>query len=100
MFEVRDCTNFHPSGKKPWIEELPAADAGSWASKSSRRKGQVKFRLAFIPTKFRIGEEPEPFAMEINTESQPWTMTDVTDSIRQAGRGGAGAAGTRKKQCG
>jgi hypothetical protein len=85
VFEVRDCTNFHPSGKKPWIEELPAADAASWASKSSRRKGQVKFRLAFIPTKFRIGEEPEPFAMEIDTTTHPWTMADVTDSIDQEG---------------
>ena len=85
VLEVRDCTNFHPSGKKPWIEELPAADAASWASKSSRRKGQVKFRLAFIPTKFRIGEEPEPFAMEIDTTTNPWTMADVTDCIDQEG---------------
>lgn len=85
VLEVRDCTNFHPSGKRSWIEELPAADAASWASKSSRRKGQTKLRLAFIPTKFRIGEEPEPFAMEINTATQPWTMTDVTDSIDQEG---------------
>jgi hypothetical protein len=85
VLEVRDCTNFHPSGKKPWIEELPAADAASWASKSSRRKGQVKFRLAFIPTKFRIGEEPEPFAMEIDTTTNPWTMADVTNCIDQEG---------------
>jgi hypothetical protein len=85
VLEVRDCTNFHPSGKKPWIEELPAADAASWASKSSRRKGQAKFRLAFIPTKFRIGEEPEPFAIEIDTTMQPWTISCVTDSIDQEG---------------
>jgi hypothetical protein len=85
VFEIRDCTNFHPNGKRSWIEELPAADAASWASKSSRRKGQLKFRLAFIPTKFRIGEEPEPFAMEIDTTTNPWTMTDVTDCIDQEG---------------
>ena len=85
VFEVRDATEFHPSGKKSWIEELPAADAASWASRSSRRKGQVKFRLAFIPTKFRIGEEPEPFAREIDTTTHPWTMSDVTDSIDQEG---------------
>ena len=85
VFEIRDCTNFHPSGNKPWVEELPASDAGSWASKSSRRKGQVRFRLGFIPTKFRIGEEPEPFAVEIDTTTNPWTVTDVTDSIDKEG---------------
>jgi AAA domain len=85
VLEVRDCTNFHPSGKKPWIEELPAADAASWALKSSRRKGQAKLRLAFIPTKFRIGEEPEPFAIEIDTSAHPWSTADVTDSIDQEG---------------
>jgi hypothetical protein len=85
VFEVRDCTNFHPTGKKPWIEELPAADAGSWASKSSRRKGQTKFRLALIPTKFRIGEEPEPFAIEIDTATHPWSIADVTDGMDQEG---------------
>jgi AAA domain/CHC2 zinc finger len=85
VFEIRDCTNFQTSGNKPWVEELPASDAGSWASKSSRRKGQLKFRLAFIPTKFRIGEEPEPFAMEIDTTTTPWTMADVTDCIDQEG---------------
>jgi hypothetical protein len=41
VFEVRDCTNFHPSGQKPWVEELPLAGAENWASRSSRRKKQV-----------------------------------------------------------
>jgi type II secretory pathway pseudopilin PulG len=86
VFEVRDCTNFHPSGKRPWIEELPASDAASWASKSSRRKGQVKFRLAFIPTKFRIGEEPDPFAIEIDTTMHPWTLQDVSNEVDREGK--------------
>jgi hypothetical protein len=81
VFEVRDATGFHPSGKKPWFEELPPADAGSWAGRATRRKQREIFRLAFISTKFRIGEEPEPFAMEIDTTTTPWTMANVTDTI-------------------
>ena len=60
VYEVRDATDFHPSGSKPWVEELPPAGADSWASRSSRRKEREKYRLAFISTKFRIGQEPEP----------------------------------------
>jgi hypothetical protein len=81
VFEVRDATNFHPTGKKPWIEELPAADAGSWTGRSTRRKRLSKYRLAFIATKFRIGEEPEPFIMEIDLTTEPWTVRDVTDDV-------------------
>ncbi len=55
VFEVRDATNLHPTGKKPWIEELPAADAGSWMGRSTRRKQLSRYRLAFIATKFRVG---------------------------------------------
>ena len=84
--EVRDCTSFHPSGKKPWVEELPSADAASWASRSSRRKKQVKLRLAFIPTKFRVGEEPEPFIIELNLADEPWTVRNVTDDVDLEGK--------------
>ena len=85
VFEVRDATNFHPTGKKPWIEELPAADAGSWTGRSTRRKRLSKYRLAFIATKFRIGEEPEPFIMEIDLTVEPWTVRDVTDDVDHEG---------------
>jgi len=86
VFEVRDATEFHPSGKRMWFEELPSADSGAWASRSARRKRKEIFRLAFIATKFRIGEEPEPFAIEIDTTTQPWAMRDVTDEIDHQGR--------------
>ena len=46
VFEVRDATSFRPSGEKPWVEELPPADAGSWMSRSLRRKQREKYRLA------------------------------------------------------
>lgn len=85
VYEVRDATDFHPSGKKPWPEELPPADAGSWASRSSRRKQRQTYRLAFIATKFRIAEEPEPFILEIDTRLEPWTVRDVTDEVDREG---------------
>ena len=96
VFEVRDATNLHPTGKKPWIEELPAADAGSWAGRSTRRKRLSKYRLAFIATKFRIGEEPEPFVMEIDLTVEPWTVRDVTDLVDREGAESR-ARGTREK---
>ena len=81
VFEVRDATEFHPTGSKPWIQELPAQGAGDWASRSARRKQRQRFRLAFICTKFRLAEEPEPFILEIDTVAEPWTLRDVTDEV-------------------
>jgi hypothetical protein len=85
VFEVRDATNLHPTGEKPWIEELPEADAGSWVGRSTRRKRLSKYRLAFIATKFRIGEEPEPFIIEIDLTTEPWTVRDVTNEVDREG---------------
>jgi len=86
VFEIRDATGFVPSGSKPWWEELPPADAASWASRASRRKGQRVFRLAFIASKFRVGEEPEPFILEIDLTRNPWFVSDVTDLVDQSGQ--------------
>jgi AAA domain len=85
VFEVRDATEFRPSGDKPWIEELPAQGASEWAARSSRRKGRTQFRLALVATKFRLGEEPAPRMMEIDLRDEPWTVRDVTAEIDRAG---------------
>jgi hypothetical protein len=85
VYEVRDATGFTPTGKKAWWEELPPADAGSWGERAGRRKGRKQFRLAFIATKFRVGEEPEPFVIEIDLTTTPWSISDVTDLVDQAG---------------
>src|SRR5215467_5789949 len=85
-FEVRDATGLIPSGTKDWWLELPPAGVGSWADRASRRKRRDTYRLAFVPSKFRIGEEPEPFAYEISLASTPWTLLDVTDEIVRAGK--------------
>src|SRR5262249_28503333 len=75
IYEVRDATGFVPSGKRPWFQELPAAGEAEWAARAARRKGQRIFRLGFIPSKFRIGLEPEPFVLELNLpKDQPWNV--------------------------
>ena len=84
VYEVRDATGLKPTGKKPWWEELPEAGVKGWAQRAARRKGHKKFWLAFIPSKFRIGEEPDPFIYEIDLGDE-WTMRDVTDKVVQAG---------------
>lgn len=63
VFEVRDATDFRPSGGKPWWEELPPAGAEAWAQRASRRKRRAVYRLALVPSKFRVGEEPDPFVL-------------------------------------
>ena len=85
VFEVRDATDFHPTGKRPWVEELPPQSADDWAARSTRRKRRAKFRLAFICTKFRLGEEPEPFVVEVDMTDEPWAIRDVTAQVDAEG---------------
>jgi hypothetical protein len=85
VYEVRDATDFHPTGARPWVKELPPADAGSWAARSSRRKQRARFRLAFVPSKFRIGVEPEPFILEVDLTADPWKLADVTNDVDREG---------------
>ena len=86
VFEVRDATGFHFTGSKSsWIEELPTGGAEAWAGRASRRKQREKFRLAFIASKFRIGTEPEPFALEIDLTTEPWGVRDATDDVDHEG---------------
>lgn len=86
VYEVRDATGFTPSGKKSWWQELPEAGEAAWAERAARRKGRINFRLAFVPSKFRLGVEPEPFCIELHLpEGELWTLRDVTDDIMNAG---------------
>lgn len=86
VYEVRDATDFHYSGgPKAWVEELPPAGADFWASRASRRKQRGKYRLAFVPSKFRVEREPEAFVMEIDTTTDPWSVHDVTDEVDREG---------------
>lgn len=82
LYEVRDATDFNPSGKKPWWQELPDAGEDSWAERAARRKGKTSFRLAFVCSKYRIGIEPDPFCLEVSvSEITPWDVKDVTHEL-------------------
>lgn len=86
IYEVRDATDFTPSGKKSWWMELPDGGEAAWADRAARRKGRIDFRLAFIASKFRLAAEPEPFAIELHLpKDETWTLRDVTAEILQAG---------------
>lgn len=85
LYEVRDITGWIPPQGDAWWEQLPEAGDHAWQTRASRRKGQTIIRLAFIPSKFRLGVEPEPFALEIDMSRTPWTLVDITDRIAKLG---------------
>jgi hypothetical protein len=86
IYELRDATDFVPTLKRPWWEELPEAHEGAWAARAARRKGRDDFRLAFIASKYRLGPEPEPFALELHLPAgEPWTLADVTETLQASG---------------
>jgi Primase C terminal 1 (PriCT-1) len=87
IYEVRDVTGFVPSGKRHWVEELPPASRDDWAAQNRRRAKRSRYRLAFINTgKFRGGEVPEPFVLEVRHDTEPWQVVDVTAELLGEGQ--------------
>jgi AAA domain len=74
LYEARDITDWTPSTADAWWESLPEYGDHAWQQRATRCKGQKVLRIAFIPSKFRLGIEPEPFAIEIDTTTTPWTL--------------------------
>jgi hypothetical protein len=85
LYEVRDATDFTPGGKGAWWLELPEAGEAAWGTRAARRKRRTDYRLALIPSKFRIGEEPEPWCVEIHLADPPWSLRDITAELVAAG---------------
>jgi hypothetical protein len=86
IFEVRDITDVHFSGPKPWWEEMPIVGAKDWAARATRRKDRECYRMALVPSKFKLGgPEPSPFAVEIDFRTSPFSIRDVTDQIDREG---------------
>jgi len=96
VFESRDATDLKPTGTKDWWHELPPAVV-SWAQRASRRRRRDTYRLAFIPTKFRLGEEPDPFIFEIDHTSDPWMLREVTDEVVRIGEATRQKAGVERE---
>jgi hypothetical protein len=84
LYEIRDATDLKPSGTRAWWEELPPAGEAAWAERAKRRKQRSTYRLALIPSKFRVGAEPEPFCLELALD-EPWAIRDVTAELLQEG---------------
>ena len=85
LYEARDITGWTPASGDAWWESLPEYGDHTWQSRATRRKGQAVLRIAFVPSKYRLGIEPEPFALEIDTTTTPWTLADITAHIATAG---------------
>jgi hypothetical protein len=64
--------------------ELPEAGDHAWASRASRHQNKTHMRIAFVASKFRLGMDPEPFALEIDFRGDYWQLRDVTEALDQA----------------
>jgi hypothetical protein len=92
LYECRNVTGWTPTAGGDWWESLPDSGEHAWQARASRRKGQAVLRLAFIPSKFRLGMEPDPFVIEIDTRPEYWTLQEVTEQLAQAGEQAAAEA--------
>ena len=94
LYEARNITGWTPGQGDSWWEDLPDSGEHAWQQRATRRKGQSVLRVAFIPSKFRLGIEPDPFALEIDTTTVPWTLCDITADLAEAGEKAAQAERT------
>lgn len=86
LYEVRDATGYVPKDLDAWWEHLPEASEAAWADRAKRRQGSTAFRLACVPSKFRIGVQPDPFCLEVSLPGGgEWTLTDVTSEMLRDG---------------
>jgi hypothetical protein len=86
LYEARNITGWTPTHAGDWWEDLPDFGEHTWQQRASRRKGQPVLHIGFIASKFRLGVEPEPFVLAIDTTEEPWTLDDITEDIAQAGQ--------------
>jgi hypothetical protein len=84
LYEARDITNWTPTQDDWWLD-LPEAGDHTWATRASRHRQTTHMRLAFVASKFRLGMDPAPFAVEIDFRGDVWTLRDVTDELVSAG---------------
>ena len=82
IYEVRDITGWTLQGEY-WWENIPEAGEHTWAKRASRHKRSPLHRLAFVPSKFRDDEPPDPFIVELDFRETPWTINDVTAQLAQ-----------------
>jgi hypothetical protein len=82
VYEVRDATDlvFDPATEQ-WWESLRTGSDTDWSERAKTRQERNRYRLALVPTKFRVGPEPEPWALELRLGDEP-EIVDVTIELR------------------
>jgi hypothetical protein len=98
LYEARDITGWTPASGDAWWESLPEYGDHTWQQRTTRRNGQAVLRIALIPSKYRLGIEPDPFAIEIDTTTTPWSLRDVTGLLAHAGADAAHQARQQTRQ--
>jgi hypothetical protein len=86
IYEARNITGWTPTHGGNWWEDLPDFGEHTWQERATRRTGQTVLHIAFVPSKFRGGLDPEPFVLAIDTTQAPWTLDDITEDIATAGQ--------------
>jgi hypothetical protein len=98
-YEVRDATDLQVDPKQEaWSDCLPESGDRAWVARSKRRRHRDDYRLAFTESKFRIGEEPDPFVLEVRLEEGGWSVRDVTAEIEAKHEEARGEAAEAVKQ--
>jgi hypothetical protein len=79
---VRDATDLKVDAKHgAWWDGLPDSGEHAWADRAKRRRRRDCYRLALVTSKFRLGEEPNPFCLEVHHDTAPWTVENVTAEV-------------------
>jgi hypothetical protein len=89
LYEARNITGWVPPTDAEWWEHLPDYGDNAWQQSATRRMNQQVLRIAFTPTKFRLGIFPAAFALEIDTRNTPWLLQDITATLGTAGQDAA-----------
>jgi hypothetical protein len=78
----------HPAGFAAWsVRGQSARNLGS----EPRFRRVIEDRVRDpgcdeLASKFRVGEEPDPFVLEVDLSVEPWTLRDVTAEMLDKGR--------------
>ncbi len=82
-FEARDATDLKLEPRREhWSDCLPDPSDEAWGERAKRRAARPDYRVAFICSKFRDGDEPEPFIVEIcHDNERGWSAREVTAEV-------------------
>jgi hypothetical protein len=83
FFEARDATDLRLDPKREtWADCLPDPSDEAWGERAKRRTARTDYRVALICSKFRDGDEPEPFIVEIRHDDENgWSAREVTAEV-------------------